>query len=416
MRGRLILAAAAAVALLAPASAGAAVSSLGSDLSRTPDVAVARQSDTAFWQIRRPSGVGDVAPDSGQITQVELKGCAIRDNNTDPYTFIHFQTLKPLGDGRVQVGVTSQGFDAVICGKNGADANTVSTYHPENMCIDRGSYLAYNNGGGFDAWNGAYTSGVRYQHFVRSGGSLLHMFTQHDGTKNGHTFPGPSGAYNPSDDRPSQSSSADGLEVAMRGTLATGTHATGLCPGGTREIDNAPKPPPPPEWTAGRDPVSFQNDDAALNENGLLAVNLSCNLNFRPCDGSVSVVTSMAYKSSLKATAGAAATTKSKRAKARAKRKKKKRTAVQAAVAVGAQLGSRFFLIPSQTTATVQIKLGPTALDLLRRHGRIRPAIVANVDGVPPSTSAITIRAKGDLLRANKALKAKPKNKKRKKR
>jgi hypothetical protein len=177
--------------------------------------------DTALWNTI-VSGGRATAPAAGQVTEVQLKGCAIRARRGPvPLRQIHFQTLAPRGGGAVKVELTSQPFDIPVCGAHKEGTNMVSTYKPQGLCIDTGDYVGFNDEGGFV--ERFYRAGVPYNVIAASRGSRLDSFIMGGGTGNGAVM------------RPSVIAPADGFasstheELLLRATLATGQNATSGC-------------------------------------------------------------------------------------------------------------------------------------------------------------------------------------------
>jgi hypothetical protein len=187
--------------------------------------------DTALWNFSGPRGEERV-PATGQAKKIELEGCAQRAANGPlPLTTVHFQTLSPLPGGGAKVELTSQGFDLPVCGENGAGASTVTTFLPINLCVSAGDYVGLNDSGGYVP--GVYHSGVPYQVLGSSKGATTDSFIKDNGTGNGATL------------APSVTSAMDGFavnrneELLMRVTLATGSDATHICPGGKQGLPAA---------------------------------------------------------------------------------------------------------------------------------------------------------------------------------
>ncbi|MEA2221228.1 MAG: hypothetical protein QOJ35_3854 [Solirubrobacteraceae bacterium] len=218
---------------LAPATGGAAVMTVGSDLTAPANVVEARQADTVYWQTTFADGRSPVAPAAGQITSFRIKGRA----NSDKITGVgapggerdfHLQALRALPDGTFQVLRTSQNFTVPPIT---ADPEGITAYAPENFCVDPGDVIAFNTNGGWDGivgGTGPYANGTPLQLFSNVPGAVISEFTGHNMTNNGAIL------------TPTTQASH---ELLMQATLATGPDATPLCPGGTSGV---PPPPPPP--------------------------------------------------------------------------------------------------------------------------------------------------------------------------
>src|SRR5436305_10319024 len=79
------------------------------------------QRDTIAWLFRllgfRDASSGFVAPADGQVTEIRLKGMALRPAGADPpLSQIHFQSLDALSDGTEQVYLSSAPFEIPYSG------------------------------------------------------------------------------------------------------------------------------------------------------------------------------------------------------------------------------------------------------------------------------------------------------------
>lgn len=223
--------------------------------------------DTAIWNFSKARG-GAAVPATGQAKKIELEGCAQKAaNDLMPLNTIHFQDLSPIPGGGVKVSLTSQGFDVPICGENGADASTISSYLPVNLCVSAGDYVGFNDSGGYV--QNVYRAGVPFQVLGAVPGSTTNSFIKDEGTGNGATL------------SPAVTSADDGFavsrneELLMRVTLATGRDATHICPGGK---DGLPPPLAPIR-------VSPQTD--GINHSRIVAVAVFCRVS--PCKGTATL-------------------------------------------------------------------------------------------------------------------------------
>src|SRR5919202_2666688 len=182
---RLIPCLIAAVLLVAVPSASAAMTTLGSDLTADANLVEDHGADSAFWPADPLTGAALGVPRGGQVVAVRVKGTVVPDpsGRMKPTTMIHFQTLHPMGDGSVRVELSSAPFYVPI----GGDPNTITTYHPVNMCLNKGDVLDFNDCGG-NEWHWGPYSGIPFQTFSRVPGSATAFYTKHDGTKNGARF------------------------------------------------------------------------------------------------------------------------------------------------------------------------------------------------------------------------------------
>lgn len=277
-------------ALLAstPPSAGAALTTFGSELSVPATLNTAENlsyygtytpvppnpeapnglyhtyhygADMAVWNVVLANGQA-ASPATGQAVKVSLEGCAQpAAGGPPPLTQMHFQVLTPLRGGGVQVSLTSQAFDIPICGQNGANGATVSTYEPLNLCVAKGDYVAFNNEGGWVPH--VYQSGVPYSVIGSVGGSTMDTFIRPNGTNDGDTF------------LPSETSANEGFavndseELELQVTLGTGPDATYICPGG-----RAGKPAELPA-------LHIRPQTDGINRSRMISVAVYC----RPSDG-----------------------------------------------------------------------------------------------------------------------------------
>jgi hypothetical protein len=187
--------------------------------------------DTALWNAQLAGG-SPIAPAGGQVVSVSLEGCA-KSNGPPPLTQIHFQTLSPLPGGGAKVELTSQAFEIPVCGQGGASGATTTTYQPTNLCVTQGDYVAFNDEGGFDPDpNGPqpYPSGVPYLVIGSVSGSTMDSFIANNEVGNGATFsPTDTSSHNGFASNPNE-------ELMLQATLATGSDATPVCPGGTKGV------------------------------------------------------------------------------------------------------------------------------------------------------------------------------------
>ena len=205
---------------LAPASAHAAVSDFGSDLSSPANIEINHGADTSYWNI----GTGTyVAPAEGQVTTVRLKGGVLPNEklrNSDEEKIaqiIHFQTLRPKPDGTLKVVTLSTGHLQIPVT---ADPNKVSTYEPVNLCVKKGDLVAFNTIGAHEYRLPGGDQGARYQVFGRVPTGVTQWYEKDNGLNEGTTIdPGPFAPYK-------------GFELLMQTTLATGPDATDSCFGG----------------------------------------------------------------------------------------------------------------------------------------------------------------------------------------
>ncbi|MDQ3933544.1 MAG: PASTA domain-containing protein [Actinomycetota bacterium] len=216
-------------ALAFPGTAGAAVSTFGSDLSAPansiePEGAIHpfykgvwNGADTAFWNTKLASGAPVTAPADGQIVEIRVKGTALAgphpwNPSVPPRALVHFQVLHPQGDGSLKVDLTSGGVDWPI----GGDSQQITTFRPVNLCTHKGDYVDFNTWGGHE-WRWEQYGGIPMQVFSQVRGSSFNWYEKDNGTNNGQYLYG---------------RLRDGRELLMQTVIATGPDATDMCPGG----------------------------------------------------------------------------------------------------------------------------------------------------------------------------------------
>jgi hypothetical protein len=346
------------LAVLAPASSPAAITTFGSALSvpatlnttenlgyagtytRVPPAPDAPNglfhtfhygADTAIWNVA--SAGGDPAvPATGQALKVSLEGCAqAASGGPRPLTQIHFQDISPLAGGGAKVNLSSQAFDIPVCGENGASGSTVTTYEPINLCVSRGDYVAFNDDGGYV--ENIYRSGVPYRVLGSVGGSKADSFLRNNGTGDGAILSS------------SDLSANDGFasnrnaELMLRTTLGTGPDATHICPGGTDG-----QHPPPASRTAPSTPVTIIRQTDGVNHQRFVAVAIYCRLSDQ-CRG-LATLTPVGKQAST------------------------------------ASYGRTSFSLRGKRTTHVRIRVSPQMMNLLRKHrGGVHATLSAVVGG-----------------------------------
>jgi hypothetical protein len=335
------------LAMLAPATSSAAVSTFGSPLSAPATLNTSENlgypgtntavppspeapngifhtfhygADTALWNVA--SAAGDPrAPAAGQAIQVHLEGCAqAASNGPPPLTQIHFQDISPLPGGGAKVNLTSQAFEIPVCGQNGASGSTVTTYEPINLCVSAGDYVDFNDEGGYV--ENIYRNGVPYQVLGSAKGSTLDSFLLGNGTDNGAVL------------SPSVLGADDGFatnsneELMLQVTLGTGPNARYVCPGGTKDA-----PPVLP-------PVDVHPQTDGINHERIVAVAIYCRLT-PTCNGVATL------------TVG------------------------------GKRVSTREvpFSVPGDTTSHLPIRLVPSIMGEIRKHDGVVTTITAVVGG-----------------------------------
>jgi hypothetical protein len=278
--------------------------------------------DTALWNIATAIGAAAM-PAGGEAVQIELEGCAVpAPGGPAPITQIHFQDLSPLPNGGARVNISSGAFDIPVCGQGGASASTISTYRPFNLCVRRGDYVALNDEGGFA--EGFYRAGVPYQVLGANPLAQADSFIRGNGTGNGAVL-------SATDTTAMDGFAANvGEELTMRVQLGTGPDARYVCPGGSKEA--------PPVLPVIR--VRPQTD--GVNHQRIVSVAIYC----RPSSGcrGTAVLTLPGASSS-------------------------------------ASVGKTSFNLPGNKTSHLPIRVSSRLMGLIRRRHGVATTLVAAVGG-----------------------------------
>ena len=192
---RRLLIATALAALALPAAAEAKKIPFGSSLKATPNHTEYAGVDTAYWSTNLPGTRRSKVPAKGKIGTIKVKG-NVTSNGPN---LVHFQILRPIGNGHVKVILTS-GNNYI---PRGGSKNHVSTFHPINLCAHQGDYVALSTVGGQ----------THFQVFSNVMGSTTNVFTGAGRDNNGDTFKG---------------TKRRGVELLMRMVDWTGSDA-GIC-------------------------------------------------------------------------------------------------------------------------------------------------------------------------------------------
>lgn len=268
-----------AAAAAAPAPGHAAVITFGSDLTAPADTVQRRQADTAYWQTAFADGRSPLAPAAGQITSFRLKGIALSNpiaGVPGGETMFHLQALRARADGSFQILRSSAAF---YVPPKTADPQTITTYVPENFCIDAGDVLVFNTVGGWDGivnQTGPYPLGTPLQVFSSVPGSSVSEFMEADKTNNGDII---------------TARASHRQELLMQLDVATGPDATPLCPGGTAGVRAPAPPPPPPSPPRVQKSTLPAGQRVTVSSKGKLSVSLFCLPGTSRCAGAVRVMT-----------------------------------------------------------------------------------------------------------------------------
>jgi hypothetical protein len=198
-----------------PATSQAAFKTFGSDLAKPANVIEAHGADSAFWPVKLSKKRFTRAPAGGQVTEVKVKGTVVPGppGSPTPTPMIHFQVLHPQPGGSLQVELSSADFYVPI----GGNPQQVTTYQPLNLCVHKGDYVDFNDIGG-NEWHWGSYDGMPFQTFSSVPDSTTAFYSADNGTNIGSEW------------RPQQEKAGEELLMQMR--LATGRHATDVCPGG----------------------------------------------------------------------------------------------------------------------------------------------------------------------------------------
>ena len=202
-------------------TAHAAITSFGSDLTAPANRVNSHGADTAYWNATLAGGQGVTVPADGQINLINVKGGVLTSTKSNQLArLIHFQVLRPVSATRNRVQLTSGNF--YLPRTN--DQQVVTSYaEPRlvNMCVKKGDIVALNSIGGSEFRPNDSVAGSELQVFSDVPGSLMRWYEKDNGTNNGATLPGFT-------DAPDQ-------ELLMQTWLASGAHASDICPGGYRQ-------------------------------------------------------------------------------------------------------------------------------------------------------------------------------------
>jgi hypothetical protein len=315
---------------LAPATAQAAVSDFGSDLSSPANLVASHGADTSYWNVGATPPLGSyVAPAEGQVTVVKLRGGVIpnpRLRNSDEERLaqiIHFQVLRDTGDGRLKVVQLSTGHLQIPVT---ADQNEVTTYNPVNLCVKQGDLVAFNTIGAHeyrrDPGSLGGPQGAEYQVFGRVPGSATQWYEKDNGLNEGTKI------------LPSPNDLMQGYELLMRTTLATGPDATDVCPGGyAQHIFRGADINPPPRVS----PIVVRTKDRTAR------VRIFCHgENYGGCVGTLKLLDGDQQ-----------------------------------------EIGSRRFDVRSTHTEAVEVKLSDAAIGAIQAAGSLRVTAVADATDKP---------------------------------
>lgn len=222
--------------LVLPAVASGEVLTLGSDLAVPAELAEAHPVDTAYWHAAVAGGASPAMPADGNVSAVRVRGFALSSTpaggSGGGEREVFVQALAPeSGTFRVRSAGTSAPF--VMPGRGEGDANTETTFRPDNLCVRSGDRVALSTVGGA---GGNFPEGTPLQIFAPRPGAVASRFTKEDGTSNGDLFTGGERVERPE------------TELLMQIVLRTGADASAPCRTSTTP---APNPTPTPTPTPG---------------------------------------------------------------------------------------------------------------------------------------------------------------------
>ena len=208
------------------------------------------------------------------------------------------------------------------------DPNETTTYHPVNLCVSPGDFVAFNTIGAHEYRRDpgvlAGPEGAEYQVFGRVPDSVTQWYEKDNGLNEGtKIFPSPNDVMR-------------GAELLMRTTLATGPDATDICPGGyAQHIFRGADINPPPKVS----PIVVRTKDKEAR------VRIFCHgENYGGCIGTLKLVD-----------------------------------------AAGVELGSKRFDVPNTHTEPVDIALSDQTIAAVQGAGTLRVTAIADATDKPAS-------------------------------
>jgi hypothetical protein len=320
-----------AAACLAPATAHAAVSDFGSDLSLPATASHNSGPDISYWNIGAQPPLGSYrAPAEGQVTVVKLRGALVpnpRLRGSDEERIaqiIHFQVLRDKGDGNLKVVSLSTGHMQMPLSDNPQDV--VTEYRPVNLCVRAGDIVAFNTIGAHEYRRDpgllGGPQGAEYQVFGVAPNMATQYYSRDNGLNEGMTLD-----VSPNDQLPR-------YELLMRTTLATGPDSTDICPGGyAQHVFRGADINPPPKVS----PIVVRTKDRNAR------VRIFCHgENYGGCIGTLKLV-------------GPG----------------------------GAELGSRRFDVPNSHTEPVEIPFSPESIAAIQAAGTMKVTAIADATDKP---------------------------------
>jgi hypothetical protein len=205
-----------------PAVGHAAVLMLGSDLTKPADLVEAHGADAAFWNTSI-DGVPGAMPANGQVTFVRVKGSVLDDPRQPrkPDPQFHFQVLHPIGGGRVRVMLSSAPFRLPVVRNDNGSNTQAISGYKPVNLCVRKGDYVDFNDIGGHEWSWGGLDGMHVQVFSRTPNSFVDFYSKNNGTNIGSQW------------APQQTH--QGEELLMQTKLATGADASDICPGGFQQ-------------------------------------------------------------------------------------------------------------------------------------------------------------------------------------
>jgi len=134
--------------------------------------------------VQLSGGIGAAVSTGGQVLSMQVKGCSGKANvPQDPETRLYIQDLRGSGASQ-RVISTSQQFHLPVCGAGGADMNTVTSFAPQDQCVEAGDLIGIVVGG----QTPGYPQGTQYFIAKSSPGATLGTFSGNGQTVNGSLY------------------------------------------------------------------------------------------------------------------------------------------------------------------------------------------------------------------------------------
>ena len=364
-RAALAVAAAGALALLAPASSQAALSTFGSDLSAPASIEHAHQADTAYWVTALSGSAVAQVPHDGQIKAVRIKGMAIKRADSRPAGSVGGETMFHV---QAIAGSTFRITSQALYLPNAGDPQQVNSFGLENFCVKEGERIAFNTVGGFDgvgdqvgAGNNPlspYPMGTPLRIFGAASSATTHFYEQANGTDNGEAMASNGSGPREADQGGVTTGTLGGEELLMQMTIATGDDRSYECggPNTYRPADpvKAPKPggggAPP-----GVQKTTIPKQRVNVSRKGVAGMALFCQPGAKACVGKVSIVVQRGAKTVV--------------------------------------VGSKSYSIKAKSTGKLKVRLNKAGFRLFKQRKRKLPVTVTAVTGpgTPDFTSTFAV-------------------------